>query len=93
MGPVPLVCAAVILSATRAPQAIAQSPLRFTLPVGPYSAGFRTVDQFDYSRSLGESYADDGKQFVITNCAGEQSQAVAVLNWKRELREKLATRK
>ena len=35
----------------------------------------------------------DGKQFLITKSAGEQSQAVVVLNWKRELKEKLAARK
>ena len=51
----------MMLSATALPQAIAQSPLRFTLPVGPFAVGFRTVDQFDYSRSLGESDDDDGK--------------------------------
>jgi tRNA A-37 threonylcarbamoyl transferase component Bud32 len=41
----------------------------------------------------GYDVTPDGKQFLIMKSAGEQSQAVLVLNWKRELREKLATRK
>ena len=41
----------------------------------------------------GYDVTPDGKHLMVVKSAGEQSQAVVVLNWKRELREKLATRK
>ncbi len=56
-----IVCTSLVIYAVAASAAIAQSPLRFTVPTGPYAVGFRTVDQFDYSRSMGERYDDDGK--------------------------------
>jgi pimeloyl-ACP methyl ester carboxylesterase len=41
----------------------AQSAIQFTLPFGPHVVGFKSVDQYDYSRAFGTRYDENGTPF------------------------------
>jgi hypothetical protein len=53
-----------------------QSALRFKLPFGPHTVGFKTVDQYDYSRTFGGAYDEDGHPR-----AGERARAIQTSVW------------
>jgi hypothetical protein len=53
------VAAAFIVSAFAS--LAAQSSISFALAPGPYSVGFRAVEQFDRTRTFGDAFDDDGR--------------------------------
>jgi pimeloyl-ACP methyl ester carboxylesterase len=50
----------VVVCCTAWPRVNAQSALQFSLPFGPHSVGFTSVDQYDYSRTFGTVYDENG---------------------------------
>jgi dienelactone hydrolase len=51
--------ASLVLSTVHGAQA--QSSVVFTLARGPYTVGFRAVEQYDPTRTFGDAFDDDGK--------------------------------
>ena len=74
----PLECLvlALVSSLTPASRLPAQSALRFTLPFGPYAVGFRSVDQYDYSRTFVGANDQDGQQHT-----GERARPIQTSIW------------
>ena len=54
----------------------AQSALRFTLPSGPFAVGFRSVDQYDYSRTFVGPNDQDGQPRT-----GEHARPIQTSIW------------
>lgn len=53
-------CIVVLAYCVVCPRLAAQSAVQFTLPLGPHEVGFKSVDQYDYSRSFGVAYDQNG---------------------------------